>query len=378
MKKNFLAIAIPLFMTGGAANAVTLYDNDGTQFEFGGSLRLMAEYSDSRGPGDHDVKIKDQSSRFSFKISHDLGNGLTGFGYLEYGNDTQAEEKNFQLKNRQGNVGMKMDGVGEIAVGRILSPFDDVALSDYSYKYGGVLDFGKGSPRQNDDNFIGRVSHSLRAQTVEFGGLTLAGSYTFQGDKTDSTRTLKPAKPGENLDTADDYNYNYKGTINNAYTLAAYFDTGVGLKINAGYGYAKANAVKAEGLTHDIDLKERIWGVSTEYTINDFAIAFDYGQANTINTIKSNRVNKRADLYGIGTKYQLGKSKIYAGYFYKDGNKETHDYKEKTAVVGTDYSFTSNYKIWLEYANMRSKETKNNVKHKEDENKVALGFRVFF
>lgn len=374
MKKNFLAIAIPLLMTGGAANAVTLYDNDGTKFDVGGSLRLMAEYSDSRGPGDHDVKIKDQSSRISFKISHDLGNGLTGFGYLEYGNDTQAEEKNFNLKNRQGNVGMKMDGVGEFAVGRILSPFDDVALSDYSYKYGGVLDFGEGSPRQNDDNFIGRVSHSVRVQTVEFGGLSLAGSYTFQGDKTDSTRG--DLKPGG--DPNNDNDYNYKRTINNAYTLAAYFDTGVGLKINAGYGYARSNAVKAVGLTHDIDLKERIWGVSTEYSIGDLAFAVDYGQANTINTSNSNRVNKRADLYGIGTKYKVGKSKLYAGYFYKDGNKETNDFKEKTAVLGTDYSFTSNYKIWLEYANLRTKETQNNAKHKEDENKLALGFRVYF
>ncbi len=373
MKKKFLAIAIPLLVSGGAANAVTLYNNDGTKFEVGGSLRLMAEYSDSRQGGDHDVKIKDQSSRFSFKISHDLGNGLTGFGYLEYGNDTQASEKDFDLKNRLGNVGMKMDGVGEIAIGRILSPFDDVSMSDYSYEYGGVLDFGAGSPRQNNDNFIGRVSHSVRLQTAQFNGLTLAGSYTFQGDDTKSTIAKNP--DGSTILNSDGTN-KYNRTINNAYTLAGFYETTFGLKINAGYGYAEANNV-ADMAPVD-SFKERIWGVSTEYTIDNFSIAADYGQASATDTMKGVRTTKRSNLYGLGTKYGFGKAKVYAGYYLKDGNKATKEFREQRTVLGTDYSFTSNYKVWLEYANARTRQHPESGKTKEQENKVALGFRVFF
>lgn len=354
MKKTLLALAIPALLASGAANAVNIYDNNGTKLDFTGSLRMMLEYKDNRVSGDHDVKLVDQSSRFGFKINHDLGNGLTGFAALEYGNDTQAYESDFKLKNRLGYGGLALADVGDISFGRVLSPFDDVAMSDYTYEYGGVLNFDGFAPRYANDNFIGRVSHTVRVMSADFNGFSAGGTYTLQNEAT-SVET----------DT--------KKHINNAYTAAVFYDTSVGLKINAGYGHADLNNDKVATVTgFATERSEDIWGTSVEYNIDAFTIAADFGQTRKR---ESGISTQKKDLYGLGTKYNYGMGNVYAGFYYKDGNKATNNASNRLTTVGTDYHFTKSFRVWTEYANVRYKEDQVDTKK---ENKVAVGLRVYF
>jgi outer membrane pore protein F len=375
MKKTLLAVAIPALLASGAASATTLYDNNGTKVDIKGQFRIALEYNDNRDqPGEDGTKIRDLGSRFGFMVKHDLGDGLYGLGEFEWGNATQSQEKDFELRNRKAYVGMGLDGVGEVTMGRVLSPFDDVAMSDYSYDYGGILDFGHGINNGAQDNFIGRVSNTVKFMSADFSGFSFGGTYTLQSDDTWST-----------------LGYEHSMEMRNAYTLSGFYDSGFGLKLNAGYGHAKANGGAVTptppALAYNLDKYEAdIWGVSAEYTIDAFSIALDVGQAQTkeerTTAGVSSSEKKKTDLYGLGAKYNLGKANVYGGYYFGDGNSKA-DVKEKhLIVVGTDYQFTPSVRTYIEYANTDYKHQNGasdatKAKYK-DGNKAMIGMRVYF
>lgn len=350
MKKTLLAVAIPALLASGAASATTLYDNNGTKVDIKGSLRIALTYSDARdGAGEDGTKFKDVGSRFGFKVTHDLGDGLYGLGELEYGNDTQQNESNFKLKNRLGYVGLGLQGVGEFTFGRVLSPFDDVAMSDYTYDYGGILDFGHGVSKGSTDKITSRTSNTAKFMSADFDGFSFGTTYTTQAE-------------------FDDFG-NTETKIRNGYSFSGFYDSGFGLKINAGYVNAKVDKFD--------DRKVDLWGASAEYTVDALSVAFDLGRSQD----KNGSVKTKAMLYGVGAKYNLGKANVYAGYYLSDANNKSEIKEEHTIVVGTDYQFTPSVRTFVEYANVE-------VKHRngltsadsdyKDENKAMVGMRVYF
>ncbi|MGL5584897.1 MAG: porin, partial [Plesiomonas sp.] len=357
--KTILALAVPALLAAGVTNAATVYKNDDTSIDLKGSIRLLAEDGARR-----DANIGDDGSRIGLGIKHNLGNGLTGLGYIEMGYDTQKQESTSDspIKNRQAYAGLSLDGVGTLTAGRITAPFDDVALSDYTWTYGGVMDFGKmadskdAGPFGNKNTFLARTSNSVKVESAEMNGFKAAGSYTMQ--------------------TGDAYN-----NVDSAYTLAAFYTSDFGLTFNAGYGHGKSNggtdSLKVMHNSADAD----IWGIGTQYEINDFAIALDYGQAKLdYNTVGKDTA--KVDLLGVGVKYQvIEQSKVYAGYYGRDytdfKNWDRHD----LYVVGVDYAYTKNVVTFLEYAHDDYKyadSVKVNSSDMKNDDRIGLGFRVYF
>ncbi|MGL6001164.1 MAG: porin [Plesiomonas sp.] len=370
MKKTILALAVPALLAAGVTNAATVYKNDDTSIDLKGSIRLLAEDGARR-----DANIGDDGSRIGLGIKHNLGNGLTGLGYIEMGYDTQKQESTSDspIKNRQAYAGLSLDGVGTLTAGRITAPFDDVALSDYTWTYGGVMDFGKmadskdAGPFGNKNTFLARTSNSVKVESAEVNGFKAAGSYTMQ--------------------TGDAYN-----NVDSAYTLAAFYTSDFGLTFNAGYGHGKSNggnqvtaptfnadgSVNKPGSTVAHNAADAdIWGIGTQYEINDFAIALDYGQAK-LDYNTATKPTAKSDLLGVGVKYQvIEQSKVYAGYYgrnYTDfKNWDRHD----LYVVGVDYAYTKNVVTFLEYAHDDYKYTELTTSMKNDD-RIGLGFRVYF
>lgn len=374
MKKTILALAVPALLAAGVTNAATVYKNDDTSIDLKGSIRLLAEEGARR-----DANIGDDGSRIGLGIKHNLGNGLTGLGYIEMGYDTQKQESTSDspIKNRQAYAGLSLDGVGTLTAGRITAPFDDVALSDYTWTYGGVMDFGKmadskdAGPFGNKNTFLARTSNSVKVESAEVNGFKAAGSYTMQ--------------------TGDAYN-----NVDSAYTLAAFYTSDFGLTFNAGYGHGKSNggnqvtaptfnadgSVNKPGSTVAHNAADAdIWGIGTQYEINDFAIALDYGQAK-LDYNTATKPTAKVDLLGVGVKYQvIEQSKVYAGYYGRDytdfKNWDRHD----LYVVGVDYAYTKNVVTFLEYAHDDYKyadSVKVNSSDMKNDDRIGLGFRVYF
>ncbi|PLR45919.1 porin [Chimaeribacter arupi] len=410
-KKNLIAMALPLMLATAGAQATNLYDNEGTKIDFTGSIRLMMENSDSRGqynPGKDSTQLKDQDSRFGFSFDHAFNQGQAhGIGYLEFGNDTQQGEGEdaFSLNNRQGWAGFRMDGIGDLTFGRVTSPFDDMARSDFSYEYGGALDFGAynggfigrtGGLTTGDDNFIGRVSNTIRVMSANYNGFSFGGTYTMQTETDEDSAGLQ-----------------------NAYTLAAFYNFGtdnLDMYVGAGYGYSKldqdglsltsGNIINGDGTTYDHeDGTEQIWGLSGKLTHKptNLSFAIDVGQIYMDNVMSGdvdyngNQIDDKAlfyvddtatvNLLGLGVKWAYdGDNSIYGGYYLKDADDELYNWKEQKYVIGTDYYFTKNVVIWGEYAYIETESEKwtddNNVQHDfatvGDDNRIAAGMRIYF
>ncbi|KAB7702579.1 porin [Plesiomonas shigelloides] len=355
MKKTILALAVPALLAAGVTNAATVYNNDGTKIDLKGSIRLLAEDGARR-----DADLSDDSSRIGLGINHDLGNGLSGLGYIEMGYDTQKQEKTSDspIKNRLAYAGLSLDGVGTLTAGRITAPFDDVAVSDYTWTYGGVMDFGKmqdssdRGPFGSKNTFLARTSNSVKVESAEFNGFKAAGSYTMK--------------------TGDNYS-----DVDNAYTLAAFYTSDFGLTFNAGYGHGKSVGKEAN-LTPAINSTDAdIWGIGAQYAIGDFAIGLDYGQAKLDwNTVGES--NSKANLLGVGVKYQIiEQTKVYAGYYGRDYSDYKNWDRHDLYVVGTDYAFSKNVVTFLEYAHDDYKYVKPTTDVKNDD-RIGLGFRVYF
>ncbi|WP_302982045.1 porin [Plesiomonas shigelloides] len=356
MKKTILALAVPALLAAGVTNAATVYNNDGTKIDLKGSIRLLAEDGARR-----DADLSDDSSRIGLGINHDLGNGLSGLGYIEMGYDTQMPETNSKstIKNRLAYAGLSLDGVGTLTAGRITAPFDDVAVSDYTWTYGGVMDFGKmqnnadRGPFGQKNTFLARTSNSVKVESAEFNGFKAAGSYTMQ--------------TGDN--TSD---------VKNAYTLAAFYTSDFGLTFNAGYGHGKSVGQEASLNTAAINAVDAdIWGIGAQYQIADFSIGLDYGQAK-LDWNTAGESNSKADLLGVGVKYQIiEQTKVYAGYYGRDYSDYKNWDRHDLYVVGTDYAFSKNVVTFLEYAHDDYKYVKPTADVKNDD-RIGLGFRVYF
>lgn len=375
MKKTLLAVALPALLASGTASAATIYDNNGTTVDFYGQIRLNLEYASKRDQsGEHGTKFRDSGSRFGFKIKHDLGNGLRALAGLEYGNNTQSPENNFKIKNRLGYVGVGADGYGDLTFGRVLSPFDDVALSDYTYVYGGVLDFGGNFKRSDsENNFIGRTSNTVKFMTSLFGDFRFGGTYTLQDGESWNNESEQHAKQ-----------------LDNAFTLAVFYDnTERGLKLNAGFGRAEANGGPyTDPLAGPADLRkgtDMIYGIGAEYFIeiasvkDALALAVDLGRFDTKRdtTIAGVDTNNKysANLYGVGLKYRWSeKGNAYIGGYYKDGQKDADDWSNKLFVIGSDYRFSKYARPYIEYAYEKDKL----LDQSENESKVALGMRIYW
>ncbi len=366
MKKTILALAVPALLAAGVTNAATVYNNDGTTVDLKGSIRLKMEKADSK-----DVDLKDDSSRIGVGIKHDLGNGLSALGYYEMGYDTQKQGSS-QITNRLGYAGFSMNDIGTLTFGRVTAPFDDVAVSDYSYIYGGVMDFGRmedasdGNGILDKNNFLARVSNTMKVESAQYNGFSAAASYSF----------------GTNGDRFDAEGNATSGNLDNAYTLAAFYESDFGLTFNAGYGHGKSTSgsyTNSKGVTKTSSGQELdIWGLGAQYQIADFSFALDYGQAKLDRNITGENKFK-ADLLGLGAKYQvIPQSSLYAGYYLRDykDNYAADVNKNEVYVAGVDYQFTKNVVTFIEYAYIKDSMIDN--KPSEADNKGSLGLRVYF
>lgn len=393
-----LAALVGLLVLSGSANAVNVYNDKGTRFDVNGQFRLKTQVTSQN----HEMKMTDDGSRIGFFGSHELTNDIKVFGKLEWGSDTQKTnsdnpKSNFEMYNRVGYVGFSHRDYGQIQFGRTYIPIDWVKKSSYGYGNTGVFYFSDVLGRSvgysggetsvngkyvntngvGKNNFMTRLPQTIFLETNRYEGFKLAGTVT--GKTGDDGRRVA-------------------GDITRAYSLVGFYKSTFGLEFDAGYSAAKGEANNS-GPNKDKTPENSILAFGAEYFFpgREFSIGLDYGQSRGKNpglALYENQYNSprgwnsvkgnwKADLYGVGVKWHWDRieSGMYAGYYLRDGDANTFNYKKETYTVGVDKRFAvSKYNNLRLFAEMAYDDARSdNVKYEDKKQYIfETGMRLYF
>jgi len=294
-----LVASAPLFAV--AQTNVTLY----------GVVDAAIESADAGGPeGRHtNVQSGDQSgSRFGFRGSEDLGNGLKAIFNLEAGVavDTGVQDS-AGLFQRRAVVGLEGE-FGTVTLGREYSPIATVA--------GATDEFGQGFYGSNLSAFgsgkvTRRLANSINYKSASFGGFDLLAAYSA-GEKTTG--------PSGDL----------KG-------IGAEYKLG-GLYLGAAYHTFKRVATG----------NDKEYGVGAAYTFADVGgleIKANYLSADP------DGANNKFKQYNLGAGYPFGQGKFYANV---QQNKLENGAKGNAWALAYSYSLSKRTNLYASYASLNN------------------------
>ena len=234
MKKLLLAIAVSS-VAAGPVSAATIYEKDGFTYKLNGDFQVQFR----QDPGvDQNAEIEFDDLELKNYVSYDLGNGLTGFGRLDFGFKDAAEDKADAGALEEAYVGMKY-GVASFSFGKQNFASDEFGIEE---SYEDVLG------EDQFDNVSTDGDDTLRLD-VELDAVYLAASYEMDAEGENSAN-------GEYFDL-------FASTEFAGLTLAV----------------AYQNATPAIG-AEDFDT----WGVSASYDFDIATIAADYSVTDETNT----------------------------------------------------------------------------------------------
>ena len=289
-------------------------------------------------------------SRFGFRITEDLGNGLAAIGNLESGLSIDTGATNAALFNRQANVGLASATLGTVTIGRNKSPYYDVhgsvGLRETAFDATSNTNFGNlgnynpanaagaayllsnhGATAGSTPNaatwlgFNARVSNSIRYTSPNFSGFSVSGLYGFGEDKTSAVGASKTV--GASAQYANGPIGAYLAYQSDAYArtaslkpalenilVGASYDFVVA-KVGANYNRAKLKDVATSaflgGTGGNIDAQKE-YGLSVSVPFGATVVEANYGQS------KGDTLGK-ASAYGVQALYSLSKrTTLYTGY----------------------------------------------------------------
>ncbi|MBY6198324.1 porin [Vibrio hangzhouensis] len=146
MNKKFIALAVAAAAFGTTAQAVELYNKDGSTFSIGGHATVGV----AGGDEDH-FAVDEKSPRINMEATQDLGNGFTADVKGEWAlNMLNGGDTSF--KTRLGYIGVSHDDYGRVAAGTQWSPYYSAAgiadmpiafANDFLYDNHGALGTGR-------------------------------------------------------------------------------------------------------------------------------------------------------------------------------------------------------------------------------------------
>ena len=170
MKKTVIALAIAAFAATGAANAATVYNQDGTKVELGGSARIFLGKLGKDQRGD----LVNDGSRIKINATHTLDNGLSAFvGYETRFNGSQKEKQSGSdtsfgnITTKKLFVGFGFENVGKLSFGRQATTADDV-LGDGLYYRSGA-----------NNILTTSADKSIKFRSADFEGFSFGADYLF-------------------------------------------------------------------------------------------------------------------------------------------------------------------------------------------------------
>ncbi|MCK0745732.1 porin [Chromohalobacter nigrandesensis] len=314
MKKTLLATAVAgaLGASAGAAQAATIYNQDGTQLDLYGNVQLV--YSDvDNADGDSEDQLGDNGSTIGFSGQHIINPGLTGYfkAELEYDADskTNAEGGGGLDSTDQAYMGLK-GNFGDVRGGTWDPLIDDwiqdpISNNEYFDVTDSTIDVG---------NFFedgDREGDKLRYLSPSLGGLQFAVGTQFKGDG-DANRDVGLGDPDEALvpnangyEQDDDSNASFFGGVK--YTAGAFSLAGV---------YDDLDNYKLTNGSDEVEFKA--YGLNAQYTMDALRVS-----AKVENTdVKMGSDDGDIMRYALGARYGYGFGDVYGSYQRVDADEE--------------------------------------------------------
>lgn len=370
MKKTLAALIVGAF-AASAANAVVIYNNEGTKVELGGRLSIIAEQSSNTEDDQKNQHggLRNQGSRFHIKATHNLGDGFYAQGYLEtrfVSDYTKEKSDHFgDIATKYAYVTLGNNTFGEVKLGRAKTIADEITTAeDKEY---GLLNSKKYIPTSG--NTVGYTFNGI-------DGLVLGANYLLAQERDVQTVASVNLKSGEVT----------VGEISNGIQVGAKYDAN---NIIVGIAYGRTNYKDSDNKNLQNKYtyqgkKEEVNGAlaSLGYRFSDLGllVSLDSGYAKT-----KNYKAKHAKSYFVspGFQYELMEDTNLYGNFKYERNSEDQGKKEREQAVlfGIDHKLHKQVLTYIEgaYARTRTTTVGKDAKVKtEKEKSVGVGLRVYF
>lgn len=372
MKKTLAALIVGAF-AASAANAAVVYNNEGTNVELGGHLSIIAEQSNStiKDQKQQHGALRNQSSRFHIKATHNFGDGFYAQGYLEtrlVSAQSGTESDNFgHIITKYAYVTLGNNALGEVKLGRAKTIADGItSAEDKEY---GVLNNSKYIP--TNGNTVGYTFKGI-------DGLVLGANYLLAQERHKYTATAAggaPAVAGEV----------YPQKISNGVQVGAKYDAN---NIIAGIAYGRTNYREdlTIGAGDDSNKKQQVNGALSTlgYHFSDLGllVSLDSGYAKTKNYKAK---HEKSYFVSPGFQYELMEDTNLYGNFKYERNSVDQGKKEREQAVlfGIDHKLHKQVLTYIEGAYARTRTTtsdkaKGSTVKTEKEKSVGVGLRVYF
>ncbi|MCK8984410.1 porin [Haemophilus influenzae] len=367
MKKTLAALIVGAF-AASAANAAVVYNNEGTNVELGGRLSIIAEQSNStiKDQKQQHGALRNQSSRFHIKATHNFGDGFYAQGYLEtrlVSAQSGTESDNFgHIITKYAYVTLGNKALGEVKLGRAKTIADDItSAEDKEY---GVLNNSKYIP--TDGNTVGYTFKGI-------DGLVLGANYLLAQERYKYTGAGAGAGAGAVAGEV------YPQKISNGVQVGAKYDAN---NIIAGIAYGRTNYREDIITGSDSDKKQQVNGALSTlgYRFSDLGllVSLDSGYAKTKNYKAK---HEKSYFVSPGFQYELMEDTNFYGNFKYERNSVDQGKKEREQAVlfGIDHKLHKQVLTYIEgaYARTRTND-KGKAEKTEKEKSVGVGLRVYF
>ncbi|HHF3831004.1 TPA: porin [Haemophilus influenzae] len=370
MKKTLAALIVGAF-AASAANAVVVYNNEGTKVELGGRLSVIAEQSTSTEDDQKNQHgtLRNQGSRFHIKATHNLGDGFYAQGYLEtrfVSDYTREKADHFaDIATKYAYVTLGNNTFGEVKLGRAKTIADEITTAeDKEY---GLLNSKKYIP--TNGNTIGYTFNGI-------DGLVLGANYLLAQERDRQTLDV----PGNKLKAGEVT----VGEVNNGIQVGAKYDAN---NIIVGIAYGRTNyrdsndQTRAKKLVYE-GKKQEVNGAlaSLGYRFSDLGllVSLDSGYAKTK---KYKAKHEKSYFVSPGFQYELMEDTNLYGNFKYERNSVDQGKKEREQAVlfGIDHKLHKQVLTYIEgaYARTRTND-KGKAEKTEKEKSVGVGLRVYF
>jgi predicted porin len=268
MNKKFIALAVAAAAFGTTAQAVELYNNDGTTFAIGGHFTVGLGDAESSAAGVNEV-----SPRINLEATQDLGNGWSADTKGEFQtNLLEGGETSFTT--RLGYIGVSHEELGRVVVGTQWSPYSGAALvadqpiafaNDFAYDNQGAL----GTARADGMIAYTNAFDFDNAGAFNFG-LGWQGASTIDNTDEESTPAISKGK----------FNVGQRAQVKLGYDVA-----GFGLNYAySGGDISSADAAQTlddKATSHVVSAKYGTYGeglyIAGVYAMNDYMTSYDKG-----------------------------------------------------------------------------------------------------